>query len=545
MNNKTNKKFSSKKFKYGTSAAVFTIVFVIFIILINVLLSYIDSRNGGFYVDMTTEQLYGVSDASVAALSAVDKPVEIIFCSHKDKLTDVDVLNPIVMLAESYEKTFDNVSVVYKDKLSDVAYFDKFKKTSTDELNLYSIIVNSPSTGLSKIYNWDDMYKLNTEGALFAFDGEYKLTSAILATARNDEDMLSAGLVTGHGENTHLVKHFLEDFGYNVSEVDLKLVSDKELATYDLLLVCNPRVDFIGMEKKEIEAAEKTEETQVQAQNDVEANAVSEEADVAEENKENGSALVTESKSVNEIRKLRDYVTESYGNLFLFFDPNGANMPELFSLAEDGFGVRLSNMLPIYDYKESLTNTTQNSQEDWRFLGYYSTETESEGYKMHKGISESGTGIKPAFGISCLMNIPKSQVGSMSISPIVTSSENAIVWVENEFQAVPYVPLMTLSKYTKLVDSKEYSGNAVISASSSFLNELDNPSFANADLFKNMLSKMGNSYAALDIDFKVLDESTIEVTTADADGMMKKLAIVIPVIIAVAGIAVFIKRKYL
>ena len=104
---------------------------------------------------------------------------------------------------------------------------------------------------------------------------------------------------------------------------------------------------------------------------------------------------------------------------------------------------------------------------------------------------------------------------------------------------------MTLSKYTKLVDSKEYSGNAVISASSSFLNELDNPSFANADLFKNMLSKMGNSYAALDIDFKVLDESTIEVTTADADGMMKKLAIVIPVIIAVAGIAVFIKRKYL
>ncbi|MBQ8759357.1 MAG: Gldg family protein, partial [Clostridia bacterium] len=263
MNNKTNKKFSSKKFKYGTSAAVFTIVFVIFIILINVLLSYIDSRNGGFYVDMTTEQLYGVSDASVAALSAVDKPVEIIFCSHKDKLTDVDVLNPIVMLAESYEKTFDNVSVVYKDKLSDVAYFDKFKKTSTDELNLYSIIVNSPSTGLSKIYNWDDMYKLNTEGALFAFDGEYKFTSAILATARNDEDMLSAGLVTGHGENTHLVKHFLEDFGYNVSEVDLKLVSDKELATYDLLLVCNPRVDFIGMEKKEIEAAEKTEETQV------------------------------------------------------------------------------------------------------------------------------------------------------------------------------------------------------------------------------------------------------------------------------------------
>ena len=523
MSNNTNKHFSSKKFKYGSSAVVFTAVFIAFIILVNVLLSFFDSKTGGFNVDMTSKRLYGVSEASAEALGSVDKPVEIIFCSPRDRIADEDILNPILMLAESYEKSFDNVSVIYKDKLSDVKYFDRFIKTSDDTISSYSIIVNCPSTGLSKIYNWDDMYKYNTEGLPFAFDGEYKLTSAMLSTARSDDDMLSAGLVTGHGEDTgHGIRHFLEDYGYNVSVIDLKSITDDELAGYDLVLVCNPTVDFIGMQKTEIQASEN-------------------EGEAAETSDE---TVTIEGKSVNEIQKLRDYVTESFGNLFMFFDPNYANMPELFSLCEDGFGVRISNLYPVIDYA-TILNTSSYSAEDWRFLGSYSTDRASAGYKMHKNISESGTGSLPSFGMSCLMDIPKASKGAMEISTIVTASESAVVMAGSEVMEVPFVPLMTLSKYSRLVDSKEYSGNAVICASSAFTKELDSPAFANADLFKQMLSKMGNENASLDIEFKVLDESNIEVTSADADGMMKKLGILIPVIIAVVGIAVFIKRKYL
>ena len=269
------------------------------------------------------------------------------------------------------------------------------------------------------------------------------------------------------------------------------------------------------------------------------------EAEVAEkESEEKSEDVVIEGKSVNEIQKLRDYVTEDFGNLFIFFDPNGANMPELLSLCEDGFGVRISNLYPVIDYG-TILNTSSYRAEDWRFFASYSTDTETEGYKMHKGVSESGTGSLPAFGISCLMDIPKGVVGSMSISPIVVSSENAVVMAGGELAAVPYVPLMTLSRYTKLIDSREVSGNAVICASSAFIDELETPSFANADLFRSMLSRMGNENASLEIDYKVLDESSLEVTSADAKSMRTKLAVIVPVIIAVIGIAVFIKRKYL
>jgi len=540
MNNNTKKRFSSKKFRYGTSAVVFTAVFVVFVLLVNLLLSFIDGISGGLYVDLTSKSLYGVSEASFEALKDVDKPVEIIFCSPKDKIIEEDILNPISKLAESYEKNFDNVTVIYKDILSDVAYFNEFKKTSEDVIDSYSIIVNCPGTGLSKIYSWSNMYKYNTEGVLFAFDGENKLTSAVLSVARSDENMLTAGLVTGHGEDTgHSIQHFLEDYGYAVSLVDLKTVESDELATYDVLVVAKPVVDFIGMK----ETPSLPTVTQESSESDEAAENTADESE-QEPAAEQETVSVTETKSVNEIEKLRDYVTEDFGNLFMFFDPDYSNMPELFALVEDGFGVKMSNLYPVID-SGTILNSSSYNYEDWRFLGSYSTDTESSGYKMHKGISSAGTGSLPAFGPSCLMDIPKSTVGSMEISAVVTASKNAVVMAGSEVAEVPFVPLMTLSRYTKLVDEHEVSGNAVICGSGAFLSELDNPSLANADLFKQMLIYTGNDSIISDIGFKVLDETSIEVTSQTSKSMMRNLGITIPVIIAIVGVVVFIKRKYL
>lgn len=84
-------KISSRKLKYGSSAVVFTSVFVAFVILLNVIVSFVDARVGGIYVDMTSKKLYGVSDASVNALKDVNAPIEIIFCMPKDKLAGTTI----------------------------------------------------------------------------------------------------------------------------------------------------------------------------------------------------------------------------------------------------------------------------------------------------------------------------------------------------------------------------------------------------------------------------------------------------------------------
>lgn len=530
---------SSKKFKYGTSALVFTAVFVAFIVLINVLVSFIDVRSGGLYVDLTSKGLYEVSEASVKILDGVDIPVEIIFCQDRDKVEDETYLIHTKMLAESYEKNFKNVKIVYKDRIRDVAYFNenKFNKPG-QEINYLSIIVNCPSTGLFKVYSWQNMYKFTEDGRAFAFDGENKITSAILSVARSEENMLRAGLVTGHGEdNNHNVQHFLEDLGYAVTSVDLKTVEMQELAKYDVLLVCNPKTDFIGMQKN------------VAAESGAEPSAETDSANESDANQSENTSSVTEIQQtgVNETGKLYDYVYDHFGNVMFFFDPSYASMPELEELLADRFGVMWINYCTVWDDGSAIA-AFGNNPEEWRFQGFYSTDSTTDGYRIHKSMSEKdyyGTAPKPAFGMSCLLQIPKAQVDAFAVSPIVVTSDTAKAYLGSEEASAPGYPLMTLSKYTRLVGNNDKSGHVVVCGSMGFLDELDSPAYPNADLMKQTLSGMGGNSILSDIEWKVLDEVEIVQTQDQVNSMMKKLGIIIPVIIIVVGAVVFIKRKYL
>lgn len=518
----TDKKklLSSKKFRYGTSAIVFTVVFVAFVILLNVMVSIIDSRTGGLYFDLTTKKLYGISDASVKALSDTNAAVEIIFCRAKDKIAEDDLLNPVKMLAESYENRFDNIEVVYKDRISNPKYFnDLSKKAIGSSVNIdnESIVVNCRSTGLCKVFSLTDMYKLTytDDGYLipFAFNGENRITSAILSVARNEEDTPKAGLVTGHGESIgHDIHHYLEDYGYETSTVDLKSITRQELAAYDIIVVNNPISDFIGMGTDSSNDPLKGLKGPV----------------ALEDNSQN--VAVNQTSSVNEIAKLRDYVTEDFGNIMFFFDPfTTSNLPELQALVNDSFGVSVNNISYVYDDKNMII--ASGYPEDWRYFGTYSKDKESAGYAIHKSISTSGSGLLPAFGISCNMEIPKKFAGNFEVSPIVETSYGE--------------PLLTLSKYVRLVGDTEKSSNVIVCGSSGFINELDSTSLANGDLFREMLVSMGNETIVEGIEFKVLDETTINVSKEMTEDMNDKLVIIIPVIIAIIGVLVYIKRKYL
>jgi len=111
--------FSTRKFKYGSSAVVFTAVFVVLVILVNALLSVIDSKVGGLYVDLTSKKIFSVTDASKEALKDVTLPVEIIFCREPDIIASSDYADPIKRLAESYEKELSNITISYHDIVSD------------------------------------------------------------------------------------------------------------------------------------------------------------------------------------------------------------------------------------------------------------------------------------------------------------------------------------------------------------------------------------------------------------------------------------------
>lgn len=525
MNNNKNQKskfFSSKKFKYGASAVVFTAVFVAFVILLNVLVSFIDARNGGLYVDLTTKQLFGISDVTRQELEKIDKPVDIIFCVDEDKLEEAEAPNMIKMLAENYEREFDGkVSVLYKDKLSDPVYFNQFSDSNTTAIDQTSIIINCPSTGRFVIYNFDRMFKKNQDGELFAFDGEYKFTSAILDVARTEETTLKAGVITGHGEKAnHSVTHYLEDYGYSVSNVDLKKISQEELASYSILIVCNPVTDYLGIGEA---ASVSTPVSEIS----------SDTPEAQSEQKSSASGT-----SVNEIKMLEDYVVKNFGNIMFFFDPDGKELPELFSLLSESFGVKVDNLRYVDDPTARIGNQM--------FYGtYFAGNTESAGYQIHKNMSDIEA-IPPVFGPSCSLEIVNASKDGFGVSPIMTGSENMLQRVSREELAnAPYSPVLTVSRYTKVIDDVNVSGNVFVCGSSAFLNCLDEKSVLNRELFKQMVSATSGNKEILSIDFRVLDESGIVADEETIDTTRFWLVLFVPMVIAVIGIAVFVKRKYI
>ncbi len=493
---------SSRKFKYGSSAIVFTAVFVVFIILINVVISVIDSKAGGLYFDLTSKKLFEISSSSKDALSDI-QPVNIIFCRPSDRVDDDVRLSNIKRLAESYGSEFSDVSLIYKDIISDPTYFNQFKTTSADTINDASVIVHCPNTGKSVIYDSSKLYKYTTQGRLFAFDGENKLTSAILDVT--NPQTLKAGFTTGHGEDGYQpLMIFLEQQGYEVSIVDLKTTPKDALSQYNLLVICNPSSDFSGLSQSNIGA-------------------------------------------VNEISLLNSYLTGSFGNLMVFINNETSELTELKQFLSDDWGVSYTSGAII---KESKENDV--SGDGYGFLGTYSSDTESSGYKLHSDISKNSTSARAIFDYCTPIEIKFSENGYKTVSSVVTSSANSSIVNSARTKSASYVPVMVLSDYTRNYDSGDKHAYVLTCGSTSFLNCLDYSDYyttalqyANNDLIKSALKTMGKTNVTLNIDYKVLDETDIAVTESVVNQMTRRLALIVPCIIAIIGTVVFIKRKYL
>ena len=494
---------SSRRFKYGSSAVAFTAIFIVFVLLINVLVSVIASKTGGLYIDMTSKKIYGVTEDSKKALADVTLPVEIIFCRPSDVIESSEYMSTVKRLAESYEKEFSNISVKYHDIFSDPTYFNQYKTTSSDQITDSSVIISCPSNGTSTVYKLDNFYKVNTSGKLFAFDGENKITTAILRAAR--PQTLKAAFTKGHGETvSKSLMYLLTEQGYEVSQIDLKTATKEEINSLNLIVICNPTNDFTGL------SAEKEGQ-------------------------------------VNEIGLLNSYLTGSFGNLMVFLSPEMQDLPEFSEFLSEDWGVSYT---PGAIMHEDERNSVSN--DGYAVLGTFSEREDTAGYALHKDISSGTSGARAIFDYSVPLEITFNQNNYKTVSAAVLTSSSSTAVNGSQSKACPSSPLLVMSDYSRSYDSADKHAYVMVCASSLFLNYIPSEvayagtsQYANSDLVKSALKLMGNANIAANIDFKVLDESDISVTRSEAQSLMRKLGIIFPVIICAAGIAVFFKRKYL
>ncbi len=493
------KYFGSRRFKYGSVAIVFSVIFVAVVLVLNIILTFI-GREHSLYADLTKEEFYTVSEASIRQLEGIKEPVEIVFFQKEEDIGEPGGSNPlgyVKYLAQEYAKTFDFVSVKYVDMLGSPALANSYKSSTNDTIKTTSVVITCPSTAKKNIVQTAGFFTYNSDGTVYGFSGEKRITSCILQVT--DTDKPTAYFTMGHNEYlSETIYTLLADQGYSVDVLDL---STGEIpADTDLIIINQPTKDFAGI------AAEG----------------------------EGGA---------NEIEKLKNYIQKDYGDVILVLpavraDGTGTtpDLPELRELMEENFGVTYT---PASIVGDSTANTIDT--EGIMLVAKPAGTSETYEYQMHKSVTEKGIKIIAPY------SLPLTIVGNVDkyVVPVLVSSKDSIVQTADSDKAIsgPQIPLVVVSSKIGHDDNNNEKRGNLLVAGSLIFEFVGNESYGNADFFYGVLKSFGNTSVSLDISVKPFNDDYLDILKKDANFATVIITALIPILLLISGMIVWVRRK--
>lgn len=491
--------FGSRKFRYGSVAVVFTVIFVAFVLILNLILT-LAGREYSLYADLTKEEFYTVSDASKEQLKDIKQPVEIVFFQKREAIGEPSGGNPlgyVKYLAEEYAKSFNFVKVKYVDMLGSPALANSYKSSTNDNIKTTSVVINCPSTAKKKIVQVNGFFTFKDDSTVYGFNGERRITSCILQVA--DTDKSKAYFTTGHNEYlSGTILNMLLEQGYEVDAIDLS--TQNIPADTDLIIINQPSKDFAGM------------------------------------NAENEGAA-------NEIEKIKNFIQKDFGDVILTLpavraDGTGTtpDLPELRELMEENFGI-------TYTSASVIADTTANSvdKEGLMLVAKPAGETTSFEYQMHKSVTEKNIKIIAPY---CL---PLEIIGNPDkfTAPVLVSSETSVMQGADSTVAVnaPNTPLVAVSSKIAYDENQNEKRGSLLVASSLIFEFVSNDSYGNADFFYGVLKTFGNSSVSLDIPAKPFRDDYLDITKKDATSTSVLITVTLPLIMLIVGVFVWVRRK--
>ena len=242
----------SKRVTYGASAIAFTAIVIAAAILLNVAASLLTDRFN-LKADMTADQRYDISDATVDMLKNVENDITIYMLAPEADVVDTDktlgIYGPSIASILNRYPTLSGgkVKVEYVDIERNPSFTQGFQ---LGEIPSYSILVKSNAAYRLLTY-YDYIYfraaDSFSEQKPVGLNLEHALASAIYYCDTGSRR--NAVLLDGKGENngrdggngTKLVA-FLESNNFSVTYVNLTTETLPE--DTDLIVICSPEKDY-------------------------------------------------------------------------------------------------------------------------------------------------------------------------------------------------------------------------------------------------------------------------------------------------------------
>lgn len=539
----------NKKLRYGSSSAVITVAVVAVVLLINIIFTSLANKFL-WYLDMTPEELYTVTDECFALLDETfetvnenrreeglaDVKVTIIFCDEPDNLESNETQRLVYNTALELEKEYpETIEVIWYDIVRNPSAVQQYGRPSTS-----SVIIASGTEfrvqGLRSFYTFSS----ETDEVPWAYNAEKKFAACIMAVTQVESPI--ALFTANHGEQSYDTEldEVLTDAGYIVGTIDLS----KEEIPEDcrLLITFMPTGDFLVKD------------------------GVSE---------------------ISEIEKLDKYLdgTNAY---MIFTDYSTPTLPNLEEYLEE-WGVAYERADSEYDntgdekgFNYMIKDTSQSlSADGFTFIGEYVTKgmggtvTQSmrQGGVPKKVIFSDATAIKPSYLFEATnyhnesldindsaddfiyyTNNDNGFVRSMHYVFTTSASAEAMVKgsVVDKATALDKFGLFTITQEDRNIQESNYStinnSSYVLACSSTkFASEafLQSAVYGNSDLLMSMLRTVGKEVVPVGLTFKPFASQDIEsITTRQANQYTVVLTVIPAVLLFGAGVFVIVKRRF-
>ena len=491
--------FRTKSFRYGSTATAFTAAFIAVVVVFNIIFTALANRYM-WYIDMTNEEVFTLSEATKELLSDVDEEINIYFASEPDVLMQGDtsmysrfVYNTALQL----ETEFDNIHVICKDIVKNRSFFERFRTNTATQIYTTSVIVESGEE--VQVYALQSFFTTEPEdGTVWAYSGERKFVSAILQLTSAELPIVYFTSEHGEsiGDSAAELFHLFTENGFDVRTINLAKEEIDEDAR--IVIINNPRFDFIGSE--------------------------------------------ADDESSNEIRKL-DRFLDKFGCLMVFADPDHADRLNNLSEFLEEWGVGFTPDTVIRDTEHSI------STDGLSVVAKYDTTT--LGSSIYKDLTRNldtlpKTISRYSMPIQILWEEGGSVSGSRDVSSILTTYDTAEAIYDGAVADEGTFHLLTLSRESRIINNEEYYSFVVVSGSSAFADSkyLLSNAYANSDILTSTMKATGREKVLADIDFKVFDDTTLDITTAQANDWTVAMTLVFPVIAAVTGLVIWVRRKH-
>ncbi len=521
---KKKKNGGSRKLKFG-SMSVIVIVLVIAVVVVFNLMAGLLMKRYPIKIDLTPDSRHEISEDSIEVMKNLKKDVEVtvtfprtyfetIASEYKDMYYQsygVVVECPYDIIPELLDKYSvyaeageGSVSVKYVDISKNPDVVTKFSENYNGEIQQGSIVVScedkvkviSYSQVLGMIMPSEESTYTNIN---MLFAGESTITSAIRDVA--DSNLVKAAVVSSvNGQSIHDQTHmsiasstesFLSKNGYECAEIDLGTITAEELiADYDMLIVAAPAIDF----------------------------------------------------SDDIIQKMQDYLNNggNYGKDMMYI-PNfyQTNLPNIAAFLDD-WKLQVEPSMILDD-----DNMVQAGISAMGALSYAPV----------LDIVDSdlaGTLTNSSLPLVAPAAIPVSEVtknSSATVTPIIASKATSYtvsrVSDEESDEKRSYNIIMKSTK-SMGVGTSVYSSNLLVVGCPFMFDSnilASTNTYSNANVMLNTVNSVTGKEAAVVIPEKAFELHTLSLTTKGARAILVTVVVVIPLLIAAAGVGVLLWRR--